>query len=94
MTTCETCGSPVKIYSSREGTSSYEPIANAELTQMAEMVPELVEKICTMTLKLKRAEEALADISIAKDCEDFGPVLGGKLMDRARQALKELRGEG
>lgn len=39
--------------------------------------------------QLDKRDEALRKIAVAEDCEGYGEVLGGKLMEMAREALGE-----
>jgi hypothetical protein len=47
--------------------------------------------VLDMIAENARLKEALQDIAIAKYCEGYGEVLGGKLMELARQALGKIR---
>jgi hypothetical protein len=76
--TCEVCGQRVKLYRGKEGTNSYEPVAETELRQALEAVRVMREE-------MQRASRFLDSIKYELNCsvytvtdDEFDRVFGAR----------------
>lgn len=103
--TCPCCGSPVRVHTSSEGTSSYEPVVPADAHVDSEELPKLAPEYAALHRACVGAEHDPVSGRLHGYCVvcgvpwpcDYAPVPGNypaDALDKVREALAFYADEG